>query len=201
MTMTEEAGDRMASPHEPGPRTSVSDPLRVDLLPVPGATGLIGMTICPGKKGESLYGRPWDRDLDLDLEAVRAWRPDVVITLTEKWEFEHLGVPGLGSAIVAAGLRWLHLPIPDTKAPDDRFQALWQEHGREVRRILREGGRVLLHCRGGLGRTGTLAAQLLVEFGEQPEAAIRAVRRARMGAIETPAQEEYVLGLRPPDQS
>jgi ADP-ribosyl-[dinitrogen reductase] hydrolase len=52
---------------------------------------------------------------------------------------------------------------------------------------------VLLHCRGGLGRSGTIAARLLVELGENPRVAIDRVRRARHGAIETPAQEAHVL--------
>ena len=55
---------------------------------------------------------------------------------------------------------------------------------------------MVLHCRGGIGRTGTIAARLLVEFGVAPEEAIRMVRRARPGTIETPAQEEYVLRLK-----
>lgn len=182
-------------------RTSQSHPLRVDALSVPGTTGEIGMTICPGKRGASLYGRPWKRDLAIDREALKAWGPDVVITLMEAWEFAVLGVPDLGTAVEAAGMRWLHLPIPDTKAPDGAFHELWERHRPDVHGILRGGGRVLLHCRGGLGRTGTLAAQLLVEFGEQPEEAISAVRRARRGAIETAVQEEYVRGLHPPDPS
>jgi hypothetical protein len=76
------------------------------------------MTICPGKKGASPYGRPWDRDLGVDIEAVRAWRPDVVIILMEVGEFAYLGVRDLGSEVKSAGMWWFHLPIPDTKAPD-----------------------------------------------------------------------------------
>ncbi|MHB0981614.1 MAG: protein-tyrosine phosphatase family protein [Thermoleophilia bacterium] len=93
----------MASSDELGPRTSVSHPLWVDTLTVPGTAGVIGMTICPGKKGASLYGLPWERDLAIDLRAVSAWRPDVVITLMEEWEFEHLGVPGFGAAVRSRG--------------------------------------------------------------------------------------------------
>jgi len=31
------------------------------------------------------------------------------------------------------------------------------------------GEAIVIHCRGGLGRTGIVAARLLVEFGEDPE--------------------------------
>ena len=55
---------------------------------------------------------------------------------------------------------------------------------------------MLLHCRGGIGRTGTIAARLLVEFGFKPADAIALVRRTRPGTIETSAQEQYVLDLK-----
>ena len=53
----------------------------------------------------------------------------------------------------------------------------------------------MVHCRGGLGRAGTIAARLLVECGWPAAKAIAAVREVRPGAIETRAQEKYVLGL------
>ena len=49
-----------------------------------------------------------------------------------------------------------------------------------------------VHCAAGLGRTGTLAAQLLVLQGVAPDEAILRVRQARPGTIETPAQEQAV---------
>ena len=75
-----------------------------------------------------------------------------------------------------------------------RFEEEWETAGKELRQILTEGGRIVLHCRGGLGRTGTIAARLLVEFGIDTRAAIAAVRRVRPGAIQTREQEEYVRG-------
>ena len=42
-----------------------------------------------------------------------------------------------------------------------------------MRSILRRGSDVLVHCRGGLGRAGTIAARLLIELGMKPETAIK----------------------------
>lgn len=55
----------------------------------------------------------------------------------------------------------------------------------------------MIHCLGGLGRTGTIAGRLLVEFGASPNEAIHAVRAARIGTIETRKQEEYVKNCKP----
>jgi ADP-ribosyl-[dinitrogen reductase] hydrolase len=179
------------------PRTSVSHPLWVDSMSVPGLPGLIGMTICPGKKGDSVYGPPWDRDLRADVGVIRAWGAAVVVTLMESHEFELLGVTELGAEVERAGMRWLHLPIPDLGAPGEVFLRSWRERGPELHDALACGEQVLLHCRGGLGRTGTIAAQPLIERGMRPEDAIREVRRTRPGAIETGAQERYLRGLMP----
>jgi len=70
------------------------------------------------------------------------------------------------------------------------FEEEWETAGEELLQILRDDGRIVLHCRGGLGRTGTIAARLLVEFGMDPCDSIRRVRVARMGAILTREQEE-----------
>ena len=48
---------------------------------------------------------------------------------------------------------------------------------------------------GGLGRTGMIAARILVEMGLSAELAIKSVREARPGTIETAAQEAYVRTL------
>ncbi len=176
-------------------RTSLSHPLRIDSLSAGSAGGEIGITFCPGKKGPSGSGYDWDRDLALDLAVVVAWKAAAVVTLIEDFEFEMLGVPALGSMVLERGIEWHHLPIVDVRPPDARFEAKWTASGPRLLQLLRSGSRVLVHCRGGLGRAGTVSGRLLVELGVPPAEAIRLVRRVRVGAIETAAQERYVLGL------
>lgn len=178
-------------------RTSQSDPLRIDTVAAGPAGGQIGLTFCPGKRGASVQGTAWQRSLAADLDVLQAWAPATVVTLIEDHEFTMLGVPDLGAAVQARGLAWLHLPIVDLHAPGHRFEAAWPAAGARLRQQLLAGQRVLVHCRGGLGRAGTVAARLLVELGTAPEAALQQVRRARPGAVETTAQVQHVRALRP----
>ena len=183
-----------ASAH-PRVRTSLSHPLRIDEIEAGDAGGRVGITFCPGKRGHSLWGRPWERDLAVDLDAIALWRPQAMVTLIEEHEFSLLGVEALGSQVRARGIDWHHLPIVDVRPPDARFEAGWLASGPALCRALRDGGKVLVHCRGGLGRAGTVAARLLVDLGVAPHEAVRTVRAARPGAIETADQLRYVLAL------
>lgn len=80
--------------------------------------------------------------------------------------------------------------------PGPSVEAAWKTHGARLVTEIRNGERVLVHCKGGLGRAGTVAALMLVELGMVPEQAIRAVRDVRKGAIETPDQETFVRHYR-----
>ncbi len=174
-------------------RTSESDPIQIAELKIPGADGLIGITFCPGKKDPSAV---WDRDLELDLDVIEGWKGAAVVTLLVPEELELLRVTELPAGLERREIKWFHLPIVDVSVPDREFEEKWQRVGPEIHKLLADGKRVLVHCRGGLGRAGTVAACLLVESGVAPEAAIAEVRRVRPGAIETCEQERYVRNHR-----
>ena len=95
-------------------------------------------------------------------------------------------------AVKRLGMAWRHLPIPDRQPPGLDFERRWAEVGAELVVALREGRRIFLHCKGGLGRTGTVAACLLREAGVGAAEAVTQVRLARPKTIETTEQERYV---------
>lgn len=88
-----------------------------------------------------------------------------------------------------AGLQLHHYPVPDM-APPAFGQAV--DLCRAVEEPIRANAGVALHCRGGLGRTGTALAAILVWFGDDAEAAIAKVRRANPLAIQSVAQARFV---------
>jgi ADP-ribosyl-[dinitrogen reductase] hydrolase len=172
--------------------------------------GRVGLTLCPGKvdphggKYNPLGASgAWNRDLSLDLDMIRDWGAAAVVTLVTADELACLKVERLGEESLRRQMSWFHLPIVDGSIPDDRFERDWGAAGEGLRSILRGGFDVLVHCRGGLGRAGMIAARLLIELGMEPTTAIEMVRQARSPhAIETIAQEQFVHSLGPvPERS
>jgi ADP-ribosylglycohydrolase/protein-tyrosine phosphatase len=179
-------------------RTSFTDPLSIDELPWPGSAGGIGLTLCPGKhEPDPLFAR-WARDLEADADAVRRWGAVAVLTLLTGEELLALGVPALGAALRARDIEWHHVPIPDGHAPGPAFERAWPWVRQRLLGHLARDGRVLIHCKGGLGRAGTVAARMLVESGGlAPREAVGAVRTARPGAVETDPQWRHVSTCTP----
>ena len=171
-------------------KTSITHPLRIDALPV--GNGSLGITFCPGKKASSAFGAPWDRDLDVDLDVIKEWGTTAVVTLIEDHEFELLSVRLLEKAVNAREIDWHHFPIRDADVPTPEAMNRWRALSPLLHQILENGGRVVVHCRGGLGRAGTVAALILIERGSSASAAIQDVRSVRSGAIETSAQEGWL---------
>lgn len=178
----------------PGRRTSDTDPILVNFVEDSRLNfpGRIGLTFAPGKKQPHGQSGHWDRDLDKDLGRLREeFGADTLVSLIEEHEFERLRITALRERAAAAGIESLWFPIRDRSVPAsaDEFAALVDT----IMSRLREGLTVVIHCMGGLGRSGLVAAACLVAATEvTPEEAVRAVRAARRGAVETPEQEEFV---------
>lgn len=178
-------------------RNSITHPLQIaEVCPGLGM-GRLGLTFCPGKKQPGAMSGPWDRDLAIDLDAVATWNAAAVVTLVEDQELHRLAVTAMGEMVAARRMAWYHLPIRDVSTPGPHFEGRWEYDGEKIRDLLRAGCNVLVHCKGGLGRAGTIAARLLVELGWSPDSAIAEVRRVRPGAIETAAQERHVHAQSP----
>lgn len=174
-------------------KNSRTSPLQIAELLLGKEEGRLGLTLCPGKKDP---GRQWDRDLRTDLTAIRAWGASTIVTLIEDHEFHLLAIENLEQEVRSLGMDWWHLPIRDVDVPDRLFEEAWDGLGTELHARLDAGDRILIHCRGGLGRTGLVAGRILIERGCDPRTAIHRVRAVRPYAIETAAQERYVLNVK-----
>ncbi|MCU0907362.1 MAG: protein phosphatase [Rhodobacteraceae bacterium] len=145
---------------------------------LPLGPGRIGL--CP------LLGR-WG-DYAGDLSRVLDWRPDIVVSLITHNEFEVSEAAALPSDLAARGIAWRHLPVRDFRHPAPGTLDAWSALSAEARSTLDRGGRVLVHCFGGCGRSGMVLMRLMVEGGEAPDTALARLRTVRACAVETPGQ-------------
>ena len=133
-----------------------------------------------------------------DLDFIREWKPSLVITTTTRGELADGSADTLGADIKESGARWLHLPIEDYGVPNDAFLEAWPAASDATLSALRGHGRVLIHCKGGCGRSGMLALRLMVEAGEDAVEALLRLRKLRPCAVETDAQLRWaVTGVLP----
>ena len=154
-------------------RTSLTHPLQIAVVSAGPKFGRVEITFCPGKYDRHAMTGEWVRDLALDLDRVRDWGAAAVVTLLEPKELVLLRVQTLGEEIQRRKMLWFHLPIVDVSIPDEQFEREWVVAGEELRSILRRRLDILVHCRGGLGLAGTIAARLLIELGMELTKAIR----------------------------
>lgn len=80
----------------------------------------------------------------------------------------------------------------DGAAPGSKFLRRWKELEANLCNELLDGRRVVVHCKGGLGRAGTVACMLLLctRTSLSSDEAIKRVKKGRLGAIETLEQDE-----------
>lgn len=176
-------------------RTSTSHPLAIGTLETGSNRGRIGVTFCPGKHQQFSMTGTWQRDLDLDLNAIVRWGATHLLTLVERWELSDLGVAHLPEAASMRGLQWHHFPIIDGTVPGAASEERWAALSAILLSALARGESVVIHCKGGLGRAGTMAARLLLSAGVSTDAedAVARIRAVRPNAVETAVQERYLL--------
>lgn len=153
-----------------------------DALPLADGGNLI-FTPCPGTKGA---------DLAESLAQLRQAGADAVISMTPSDELEKLEVAALPAAVAQAGMHWFHFPVEDDAAPGPAFEDAWAANRDAVMALLSRQGSIAIHCRGGSGRTGFMAALILRETGMEGERADTLVKGLRPNALTLPAHTDYL---------
>jgi protein tyrosine phosphatase (PTP) superfamily phosphohydrolase (DUF442 family) len=144
----------------------------------------------PGKLGMAARprGGDWLKD---DIDGWRRARVDTVLSLLTPEEEADLDLQSEAREARMQGMEFASFPIPDRQVP--RSEVKWAEALDEVTRALSAGKNVLVHCRQGIGRTGLLAACLLVRKGMSPGAAVESVSAARGVSVpETVEQRDWI---------
>jgi len=132
----------------------------------------------------------------LEDEAGRWHRNGIqtVVSLLTRDEESELDIESEADEVKKLGMRFVSFPIPDRGIPGSTNSALKALDA--IHDELHRGRNVLIHCRQGVGRTGLVAASLLVLDGAEPRAAIEKVSKARgIRVPETADQERWIYQI------
>jgi protein-tyrosine phosphatase len=114
-----------------------------------------------------------------------------VVSLLTSDEEESLDLKKEAATVDRQGMSFISFPIPDRQVPGSR--AALASTLERINNDLSSGKSVLIHCRQGIGRTGLVAACLLVAKGWNPSAAVEHLSSARGVPIpETTEQRSWI---------
>ncbi|MCW8193417.1 ATP-binding cassette domain-containing protein [Proteobacteria bacterium 005FR1] len=186
---------RTGSCSVPSPQTALRDldhPARATPLPL-AAQDYVSDSLGPNgflwlKKGR-LAGTPRPGvfyDTVYDLKALRRVGVTCLMSLTEHPPAE----PAIETDLLRQfGINGLHYPIADMAAPSMETAVSICE---SLEDLLKRGEVVAVHCRAGLGRTGTVLAAQLIWEGSDAMTALETVRRIEPRWVQSDVQVAFL---------
>jgi protein-tyrosine phosphatase len=154
-----------------------------DLLSIPGIKGKLIFTPCPGTKDSSLVDA---------LATLKQAGASAVISLMPVSELAANGAEDIGKQCQVQDMAWFHLPVADEQAPLEDFGQGWKASKQSILERLNAGQDIAIHCKGGSGRTGLIAARIMIEAGIPRADAIALVQTLRPKAIQHPAHINWI---------
>lgn len=153
------------------------------LLNCPNQIGKLLLTPCPGTL---------NTNIEEALRSLKNAGAIAVLTLMSEEEMHRHNVSELNTTCEALQLEWFHLPIDDEGAPEEAFEKCWIKLSKSIHHYLNNDKAVVVHCKGGSGRTGVVAARLLIERGLSVGDAMSQIKSLRPNAFSHDVQVRYI---------
>ncbi len=141
----------------------------------------------------SIVSRPRGGDwLEPEISSWKDAKLNAVLSLLTRDEEAEFELLEERKSSEQQGLRFLSLPIPDLGIPSSRKETLSVLS--QIENLLVTGKNVGIHCRQSVGRSGMIAASLLVMSGLDPQEAVESVTTDRGLLVpETEEQRRWVI--------
>jgi protein-tyrosine phosphatase len=117
---------------------------------------------------------------------------NLVVSLLETNEARTLGLDAEREQVKALGMDFVSFPIPDMGIPTsvEEFASL----SKMLLKQVNAGNNILVHCHAGIGRSGLMAAGILLHCDLNPKQAFAHVSKMRGVRVpETPDQEYWLM--------
>ena len=158
--------------------------ISISWIPI-GKKNLLGVSQFPGKNLQNIF------DLSSflkDLQIIKKQKVKIVLSLLPDNEKNKLGLDDLIWS--KEEVEYIQFPINDFSVPPKKKFNELKKLISFIKENLMLSKYVLIHCNGGKGRSGMIAALVLKAMKEKDP--IKKVREKVIGAIETEEQEIFV---------
>ena len=158
--------------------------ISISWIPI-GKKNLLGVSQFPGKNLQNIFDLS---SFSNDLQIIKKQKVKIVVSLLPDNEKNKLGLDDLIWSKVE--VEYIQFPISDFSVPPKKKFNELKKLISFIKENLMLSKHVLIHCNGGKGRSGMIAALVLKAMKEKDP--IKKVREKVIGAIETEEQEIFV---------
>jgi protein-tyrosine phosphatase len=126
-----------------------------------------------------------------EISNMQEEKVEFVLSLLQADEASQIGLANEELILEAAGIEFAQIPIADFGVPENGSEI--DSVVLDMARYLETGGSLVVHCRGGIGRSSMVVSAILTHLGVKSNDALRHVEKARgLRVPETTAQREWV---------
>ena len=158
--------------------------ISISWIPI-GKKNLLGVSQFPGKNLQNIFDLS---SFSKDLQIIKKQKVKIVVSLLPDNEKNKLGLDDLIWS--KEEIEYIKFPIDDFGVPPNKKYNELKKLISFIKENLMLSKHVLIHCNGGKGRSGMIAALVLKAMKEKDP--IKKVREKVIGAIETEEQEIFV---------
>lgn len=141
-------------------------------------------TPCPGTK---------DISVAESLQTFKGVGAQAVITMMTMPELIENKAEQIPTLCADLEMDWYQLPVEDSCAPEEPFAQAFARHKSTLLDLIKSGATIVIHCHGGSGRTGLMAAILMLESGYDAQEIKTKIQQLRPKSLKSPVQVNYLV--------
>ena len=158
--------------------------------------GILGMTQCPGKRCKGRNKYDYQRNLKKDFEFFKNINIKLIVCLLDKYELRTIGID-LNEYINLAkemNIKILNIRIVEMSTPDLKLKDL-EIFLDNILHFLIKKEKVIVHCRGGVGRAGLICGLVLKKlnmFSSNKKCLSYLRKKRHKNCVESQKQRDYL---------
>ena len=154
-----------------------------DILTLDNGSRLI-FTPCPGTKGTSVAEA---------IQVLKDAGAQAMVTMMTADELAERQAQSIPDWCDTLSISWFHLPVSDSCAPELPFEQAFAMQQNALITLLNNKTTIVIHCHGGSGRTGMMAAILMLAIGYKPGQVKSEIQRIRPNSLKSQVQVNYLI--------